>query len=141
MTHLGSTRPIPALAASLGGLLLVLGACSTTASPSASAAASESVASAAASEGAAGASVTISGSSSFGTDEVTVPAGQTVTVTNASTFPHTFTEGVDGAEADNSRVNESIAAGESVEVTFPEPGDYNVTCLVHPGMNMVVHVE
>jgi plastocyanin len=143
MTHLGSTRRKPAFAASLGGLLLVLAACSTTASPSASAAASGSVASAsvAASEAAAGPTVTISGTSSFGTDEITVPAGQTLTVTNASTFPHTFTEGEDGVEADNARVNESIAGGESVQVTFPEPGDYNVTCLVHPGMNMVVHVE
>lgn len=143
MTHLGSTRRLAALTASLGSLLLLLAACSTAASPSASAAASESVASAsaAASEGAAGPAVTISGTSSFGTDEITVPAGETLTVTNASTFQHTFTEGEDGVEADNSRVNESIAAGDSVEVTFPEPGDYSVTCLVHPGMNMVVHVE
>jgi plastocyanin len=143
MTPLGSPRRISALAAGLGTLLLVAAACSSGASPSVSAAASESVASASAgaSEGSAGPSVTISGTSSFGTDEITVPAGETLTVTNASTFPHTFTEGTDGVAADDARVDESIAAGDSVQVTFPEPGDYNVTCLVHPGMNMVVHVE
>ena len=38
-------------------------------------------------------------------------------------------------------MNEDIRVGETVEVSFPEPGDYNVTCLFHSPMNMVVHVE
>ncbi len=135
MTPLGSTRRMPARAASLSALmLLLLAACATTTSPSASA-------SAAASEATGGATLTISGSSSFGTDEITVPAGETLTVTNASSVAHTFTEGEDGVEAEGARVNESIDAGASVEVSFPEPGDYNVTCLLHSSMNMVVHVE
>jgi plastocyanin len=62
-------------------------------------------------------------------------------VDNVSTAPHTFTEGEDGEEAADARVNEEIAVGATVEVRFPGPGDYNVTCLFHPSMNMVVHVE
>jgi plastocyanin len=143
MTHLGSTRRIPVIAASLGSLLLLLAACSPAASAPASGAASESVASAsaAASAPAGGASVTISGTSSFGVSEVTVPAGETLTVTNASTVAHTFTEGENGVAADGARVDETLDPGASVDVTFPEPGDYNVTCGFHSSMNMVVHVE
>ena len=104
-------------------------------------AASESAAESAAESTGEGPSVTITSTSSFGATEVTVPAGQTLTVINNSSSPHTFTEGENGGEADNARVNEDIAAGASVQVSFPEPGDYNVTCLFHPSMNMVVHVE
>ena len=85
--------------------------------------------------------MTITSTSSFGATEVDVPAGETLTVINNSSAPHTFTEGENGGEAENARVNEDIAVGASVEVTFPEPGDYNVTCLFHSAMNMVVHVE
>ena len=70
-----------------------------------------------------------------------MPAGETLSVINNSSAPHTFTEGENGGEADNARVTEDIKVGETVEVSFPEPGDYNVTCLFHPPMNMVVHVE
>ena len=90
---------------------------------------------------AAGPSVTITSTSSFGAAEVTVPAGQTLTVINNSSAPHTFTEGENGNAAADARVDEQIAVGASVPITFPEPGDYNVTCLFHSAMNMVVHVE
>jgi plastocyanin len=88
-----------------------------------------------------GPSITITSTSSFGSSEVTVPAGQALTVINNSSAPHTFTEGENGGEADDPRVNEDIETGATVEVSFPEPGDYNVTCLFHQSMNMVVHVE
>lgn len=144
-----------ALGTGLSGLLLVAAACTSgapssapasteQASEAASAAASEDMAasaSAAASEGGAGPTVTITGLSSFGTDEITVAAGEQLTVVNSSGVSHTFTEGQNGGEADNPRVNEQIAADASVAVEFPEPGDYNVTCLFHSSMNMVVHVE
>ena len=134
-----------ALGAGIASLVLAASACAsssaepTVATPTtaASMAASES----AAESTAAGPSVTITSTSSFGATEVTVPAGETLTVINNSSAPHTFTEGENGGEADNARVNEDIAVGASVEVTFPEPGDYNVTCLFHSAMNMVVHVE
>jgi plastocyanin len=78
---------------------------------------------------------------SFGVDEITVPAGQPLMVVNESSLPHTFTEGQDGGEVADPRVNASIPVGGSVPVAFPEPGDYQVTCLFHSSMNMVVHVE
>jgi plastocyanin len=149
MTDTAPTRRLPALAAGLGTLVILLAACSSATSTSAAASESEA-ASAAASESAAesaaesmgtGATITITGSSSFGTDEITVPAGEELTVINESGAPHTFTEGENGGAAADARVNEDVAAGETVTVSFPEPGDYNVTCLFHSSMNMVVHVE
>jgi plastocyanin len=140
------------LAAGLGSLLIILGACSSAASPSASASQATSQSSApstAASESAeesaessaSGPTVTITGFTSFGASEITVDAGEDLTVVNESSSDHTFTEGQDGEEAANSAVNEQIPAGGSATVVFDEPGDYNVTCLFHSAMNMVVHVE
>jgi plastocyanin len=152
MTDTALTRRLPALAAGIGSLLLVLAACSpaATTSTAASASAAASEASMAASESAeasadgsaaGGPSITITGTSSFGTGEVTVPAGQQLTVINDSSFPHTVTEGENGGAAADARVDEQVAAGETIQVSFPEAGDYNITCLFHSGMNMVVHVE
>lgn len=149
MTDTPSTRRLPALAAGLGTLLILLAACSTATSSSSAASQSQAAsdsASAAASESAAesagtGATITITGTSSFGTGEITVPAGQQLTVINQSGAPHTFTEGENGAAAADARVNEDIGNGATVAISFPEPGDYNVTCLFHSSMNMVVHVE
>ncbi|HET6745832.1 MAG TPA: plastocyanin/azurin family copper-binding protein [Candidatus Limnocylindria bacterium] len=151
MTDTAPTRRLPAFAAGLGTLVILLAACSNATSSSAAASESEA-ASTAASESAAasaeasagtgaGATITITSSSSFGTDEITLPAGQELTVINESAAPHTFTEGENGGAAADARVDENIAAGETVSVSFPEPGDYNVTCLFHSSMNMVVHVE
>ena len=139
-----------ALGAGIASLVLAASACANAGSSSAPAATATTAESMAASESAAesaaesmgeGPSITITSTSSFGATEVTVPAGATLTVINNSSAPHTFTEGENGGEADNARVAEDIAVGASVPVTFPEPGDYNVTCLFHPSMNMVVHVE
>jgi plastocyanin len=149
MTETGSRRRLPALGAGLGGLLIAVAACTSAASSSPSAAASVSAAASMASEtamaspseDAAGPTITIANTTSFGESEITVPAGQKLTVVNASTFPHTFTEGENGEEAANARVNEEIAEGATVEIDFPESGDYNITCLFHQAMNIVVHVE
>ena len=135
-----------ALGAGIASLVLAASACASSGSSSAPAATQSVAESVAASESAAestaaGPSVTITSTSSFGAADITVPTGETLTVINNSSAPHTFTEGENGSEADNARVNEDIAVGASVEVTFPEPGDYNVTCLFHSAMNMVVHVE
>ena len=135
-----------ALGAGIASLVLAASACASTGSSSAPAATATTAQSVAASESAAestaeGPSITITSTSSFGATEVTVPAGQTLTVINNSSAPHTFTEGENGNAAADARVDEQIAVGASVPVTFPEPGDYNVTCLFHSAMNMVVHVE
>ena len=146
MLKSGPMRRRLALGAGIASLVLAASACATTGSSSAPAATATTAESVAASESAAesmaeGPSVTITSTSSFGATEATVPAGATLTVINNSSAPHTFTEGENGGEADDARVNEDIATGATVEVTFPEPGDYNVTCLFHSSMNMVVHVE
>ncbi|MEP6469570.1 MAG: plastocyanin/azurin family copper-binding protein [Chloroflexota bacterium] len=137
------------LTAGLGSLLIILGACSTAASSSESAsqaasqsaAASSAVSESAAESTPAGPTVTITGFTSFGVSEITVPSGEQLTVVNDSSSNHTFTEGENGEKAADARVNEEIAAGSSATVDFPEPGDYHVTCLFHSAMNMVVHVE
>ena len=136
-----------ALGAGIASLVLAASACASTGSSSAPAATATrprawppARARPRASSGE-GPSITITSTSSFGATEVTVPAGQTLTVINNSSAPHTFTEGENGNAAADARVDEQIAVGASVPVTFPEPGDYNVTCLFHSAMNMVVHVE
>ena len=146
MLNSGPMRRRLALGAGIASLVLAASACATTGSSSAPAATATTAESMAASESAAasmgeGPSVTITSTSSFGATEATVPAGATLTVINNSSAPHTFTEGENGGEADDARVNEDIATGATVQVSFPEPGDYNVTCLFHSSMNMVVHVE
>jgi plastocyanin len=148
MLNSGPMRRRLALGAGLASLVLAASSCATgSSSPSATAttavsmAASESAAESAAESMGEGPSITITSTSSFGAEEVTVPAGETLTVINNSSAPHTFTEGENGGEAENARVAEDIATGATVEVSFPEPGDYNVTCLFHSAMNMVVHVE
>jgi plastocyanin len=89
--------------------------------------------------GAEGTTVTISGSS-FG-DDITVPAGTSVTFVNEDSLPHTVTNGSDGQPEDGALFDNDVAAGASTEVTFDEPGTYNVTCTIHPSMNMTVTVE
>jgi plastocyanin len=77
----------------------------------------------------------------FDPAEITVSVGDTVTFVNEDSARHTVTEGTDGNAADGARFDEQINAGESVEITFDEAGDIDVTCLFHSQMNMVVHVE
>jgi plastocyanin len=138
-----------ALGAGLAGLLLAAAACTSATSPPASEAASASAATSeseaasasAAASTPAGPTVTISGSTSFGVDEITVPAGEQLTVVNDSSVSHTFTEGENGVAAEDARVDEQVVVDATVQVEFPEPGDYNITCEFHSSMNMVVHVE
>jgi plastocyanin len=146
-THSAHRRLL--LTSGLASLVIVLGACSSGAASSASAsqAASQSAAASAtatesaAESSAAGATVTITGTSSFGTAEVTVPAGEKLTVINQSGVSHTFTEGENGEAAADARFDEQIPADGTVKVEFPDPGDYDITCEFHSAMNMVVHVE
>ena len=77
---------------------------------------------------------------SFGAPEITVAVGK-VTFVNADSLPHTVTEGQNGATAPNARVNEVVGVGDSVEVTFADVGDYQITCLFHAEMHLVVHAH
>ena len=73
----------------------------------------------------------------FSPGSLTIAAGTTVTFTDTSS--HTVTEGVDGVAADDPIVDET--GGSDIQVTFDEPGTYNITCKVHPEMNMTITVE
>jgi len=78
--------------------------------------------------------------SQFG-DEVTISAGEAVEFSNEDSIGHTVTEGTGGAATADACVDESLAGGNSLVVTFDEAGDYQITCTVHPSMQTVVHVE
>jgi plastocyanin len=156
MSNSGSTRNSlrpTVLGASLGALVLALAACSSS-SPAASVGGGQSEAPGAsqggtASQAAARCEVTAGAtaaatntitSSNFG-EAVTISAGEAVTFTNNDSFGHTVTEGTGGQAAADACVDEPIAAGASVTVTFNVPGDYDITCTIHSSMQTVVHVQ
>ena len=140
------SRPKPVFAL-LAVLMLVLAACSATSSPSTTtesesqAAASESQAAPSESEATASEeSVRIDGSQ-FDPSELTIAVGTEVVFTNADGFAHTVTEGTDGQAVDDPIVDEEIEQNGSVSVTFDEPGTYEITCKIHPSMQMTITVE
>jgi plastocyanin len=74
-------------------------------------------------------------------DEISVAAGDAVEFTNQDSAPHTVVEGTGGVPAANACVNEPIAAGTTLVVTFSAPGDYQITCSIHPTMQTAIHVQ
>ncbi|MGH2416998.1 MAG: cupredoxin domain-containing protein [Candidatus Limnocylindria bacterium] len=79
--------------------------------------------------------------SNFDPAELTIAVGTEVTWVNADTFGHTVTEGTDGQAVDDPVVDEEIDQGGAVSVVFDEPGTYEITCRIHPSMNMTITVE
>jgi plastocyanin len=79
--------------------------------------------------------------SNFDPEELTVAAGTEVQFVNADSFGHTVTEGTDGQAVDDPIVDEEIAQNGTVSVTFEEAGTYDITCKIHPSMNMTITVE
>jgi plastocyanin len=77
---------------------------------------------------------------SFGAPEITVAVGD-VTFFNEDTLPHTVSEGENGEAFPNARFDEFVDVGDSVTVTFAEPGDYLITCLFHSEMHLLVHAR
>ena len=118
------SRPM-ALLAWLAALSLLLAACAST-TPSATTG----------DGGDAGETVSLSGGT-FSPSALTISAGTTVTFTG--TAGHTVTEGSDGVAVDDPIVDQ--AGGADVDVTFDEPGTYQITCKIHPTMNMTITVE
>jgi plastocyanin len=115
-------------------LVLLLAACSNSAASSAPAAGGG----AASDDGSGGGGETVSlAGFAFSPSELSIPAGTTVTFTD--TANHTVTEGTDGEAVDDPIVDED--GGSDIEVTFDEPGTYNITCKIHPDMNMTITVE
>ena len=76
----------------------------------------------------------------FAPDEVTIDAGDTVKFVNGELPPHNII--VDGRE-DLSRESLMFSPGESQEITFADPGDYNFFCAPHAGAGMklsLIHI-
>jgi plastocyanin len=87
--------------------------------------------------GATGGETVSMANTTFTPSTLTVPAGTTVTFTDTS--GHTVTEGTDGVAVEDPIVDEE--GGSDVDVVFDEPGTYNITCKIHPSMNMTITVE
>lgn len=80
-------------------------------------------------------------SSQFDPEELTVAVGTTVLFLNADSFAHTVTEGTNGQAVDGPIVDRELAGNQTARVTFDEPGTYEITCRIHPSMQMTVVVE
>jgi plastocyanin len=80
-------------------------------------------------------------SSNFDPSELTIPAGTTVLFLNADSYGHTVTEGTNGQAVDDPIVDREIAENRTVRVTFDEPGTYQITCRIHPSMQLTITVE
>ena len=125
------------LAALLFALMLTLAACGGGAASSAPADdGGGAAASAPADDGGGGETVSLSGGQ-FAPSTLTIPAGTTVTFTGTS--GHTVTEGSDGQAVADPIVDES--GGADIVVTFDEAGTFDITCKIHPNMNMTITVE
>ena len=81
------------------------------------------------------------GTSQFAPTTLTVAAGTVVVFENEATFDHTVTEGTGGQAVDDPIVDEEVAPGGDVRVTFDEPGTFDITCTIHPTMQMTITVE
>ena len=80
-------------------------------------------------------------SSNFDPAELTIAAGTTVRFLNSDSFAHTVTQGTGGQAVDDPIVDEDLEPNKSVGVTFDEPGTYEITCELHPSMQMTITVE
>ena len=78
--------------------------------------------------------------SSFDPQALTIRASTEVVFVNGDDFGHTVTEGVNGRAADDPFVDADLAQA-PVRVTFEEPGTFQLTCRIHPTMNMTITVE
>jgi len=67
---------------------------------------------------------------------ITVPVGSTVTWMNTDASPHRMAGTTAGSFS-----TETIAQGESAEVTFDEAGEFPYICEIHPSMAGTVIVE
>jgi plastocyanin len=123
-----------------------------TASPAASASASSAAsgsatvapsapASTAASAAAGGPTATVSiNNLSFGKN-LTVGVGTKVVFDNKDVVAHTATNGTNGVPANGALFDLALPIGASASYTFDKAGNYQVTCKLHPLMNMTITVH
>lgn len=76
-----------------------------------------------------------------GVPALTIPVGTTVTWTNADPIEHTATEYLDGFPKPDALFDFALPPEASESHTFTEPGTYEVGCVPHPAMQMLVIVE
>jgi plastocyanin len=81
------------------------------------------------------------GAGDFAPATLTIAAGTEVVFENEAPFDHTVTEGTGGQAVDDPIVDSQVAAGAEVSVVFDEPGTYDITCTIHPSMQMTITVE
>ena len=76
----------------------------------------------------------------FEPNEISISAGETVTIVNGDLPPHNFVV-ADHPELSHSDL--AFVGGESFDVTFDKPGDYEFQCEPHAGAGMkgVIHVS
>jgi len=76
----------------------------------------------------------------FDPSEITIDAGDTITFVNDSLPPHNV---IVEDHPEISHDGLAFSPGETIEVTFPESGDFNFWCEPHKGAGMtgVVHVN
>jgi plastocyanin len=147
------TRRTTAYPAALAALAIVLAACTSTAAPTdddptaeatptatAEATAEETAEPSASEDETAEERVRIR-RSQFDPAELTVAVGTEVVFVNGDAFAHTVTHGTDGQPVDDPIVDEEIEQNGSVRVVFDEPGTYDITCGIHPSMQMTITVE
>jgi plastocyanin len=80
----------------------------------------------------------IQGSPDYDPDELTVPAGSDITVTNQDTLPHTVTSGTSPTDPNSAQMFDTslINGGESATLSLAQvaAGQYDYYCMVHPFM-------
>jgi len=76
----------------------------------------------------------------FEPNEITISAGESVTIVNGDLPPHNF---VVADHPELSHPDLAFVGGESFNVTFDNPGDYEFQCEPHAGAGMkgVIHVS
>jgi plastocyanin len=133
-----AAQPSPSAVASEGGVPVASG------SPAGSAAESPVASASAQAEPSAAASGAVTMveilNSDFGPD-VTIAAGTTVMWMNGDGYAHTATQGSDGVKAQDALFDLQLASGASDSYTFAEASTYQVTCTLHPNMNMTITVQ
>jgi plastocyanin len=81
------------------------------------------------------------GEVSDGAPALTIPVGTKVTWSNRDLIEHTATEYLDGFPKPDARFDLTLEPEASASYTFDEVGTYEVGCVPHPAMQMLVIVE
>lgn len=73
----------------------------------------------------------------FSPGEVTIHAGDVVQISNKDEFIHQIYVNSTQMNFDS----DEQPPGQSITITFPKGGDFEVRCHIHPKMLLVVHVK